>query len=166
MLLSPEQFLSKNARLYQVTRLSIAGLLPDARIEHVGASAIDGAWSKGDLDVCVVVCAARHTAAVELLLAHGWHVKQDTLRSDQLCMLVSNEIEDVALQVVSADSKFMFFMTFRDRLNADPALVERYNQIKQQHADAPAEQYRAAKSAFIEQVLAPTEEIPHRNISC
>ena len=149
--------MSNNARLFEATRATLAGLLPDARIEHVGASAIDGAWSKGDLDVCVVVSAARHTAAVELLVPHGWHVKEDTFRSGQLCMLVSNEIDNLALQVVSADSKFMFFMTFRDRLNADPALVERYNQIKRQHAEAPAEQYRAAKSAFIEQVLARPE---------
>jgi GrpB-like predicted nucleotidyltransferase (UPF0157 family) len=153
-LLEPDQFVSRNARLFAVTRAALAKLLPGARVEHIGASAIEGAWSKGDLDVCVVVSAAQHASAIKLLQANGWHVKKDTLRTDQLCMLVSDEIADLALQLVAADSQFLFFITFRDRLNADPRLVERYNEIKLQHVDAPAEHYRAAKSAFIEQVLA------------
>ncbi len=153
VLLSPDQFLASHARLFEVTRASVAELLPKARIEHVGASAITGAWSKGDLDICVVVAAADHAKAVSLLGSNGWQIKEDTLRSDQLCMLVSDEIEGLALQLVAADSKFMFFIIFRDLLNANPALVQRYNQIKQQHAHQSEEQYRAAKSAFIEEVL-------------
>lgn len=82
-----------------------------ARLDHVGASAIPGALSKGDLDICVVVEASEHAAAVVVLQGLGYAIKPDTLRTPELCMLQAEcAAPDTALQVVAAGSKFEFFM--------------------------------------------------------
>lgn len=134
----------------------VRALLPKARVEHVGASSIPGAISKGDLDLCVVVQATRHAAAVQALEAAGYVVKADTLRTSELCMLLSPRTDlDIALQVVAAGSDVeSAFLRFREALRASPSLVEGYNAVKRQAAGLRPEQYRDAKAAFIASVLA------------
>lgn len=127
--------------------------LPDAQFEHVGASSIPGAISKGDLDICIVVAPVKHQSTVETPEALGYVAKTHTLRTPELCMLVSPRQDfDIALQVVAQGSQFEFFMHFRDALSADPILVEQYNELKRQFASASPERYRAEKAKFIEAV--------------
>lgn len=138
------------AALYQELR----ALLPGAQIEHIGASAIPGAVSKGDLDTCVLVAAHAHAQAVATLQAAGYAIKADTLRTPALCMLASPRTDlDVALQVVARGSEFEFFLHFRDALRANPHLVQQYNELKQRFAPCGMERYREEKSRFIHDVL-------------
>jgi GrpB-like predicted nucleotidyltransferase (UPF0157 family) len=41
--------------VFDAHRSAIEALLPRARIEHVGSTAVPGSVTKGDLDVCVIV---------------------------------------------------------------------------------------------------------------
>ncbi|RQO59824.1 hypothetical protein DBR47_10655 [Paucibacter sp. KBW04] len=129
---------------------------PGTQIEHIGASSIPGAVSKGDLDICLLVAPERLEACVVALQAQGYQEKQETLRSEALCMLEWLEPAQAhAVQVVAQGSKFVeLFIGFRDRLRASPALVEAYNQLKTEWAVQGEDAYRAAKSKFIEAVLA------------
>ena len=43
------------AAAYEDAELLLTSILPDARIEHVGATAVAGALSPGGVDVCVAV---------------------------------------------------------------------------------------------------------------
>ncbi|WP_394138865.1 GrpB family protein [Vibrio chagasii] len=131
----------------------IKKLLPNARVEHVGASSIPLAISKGDLDIFVGVESNELEDAVERLTTLGFKEKLDTLRTPELCMLESISSEDVALQVVANGSEFECFLTFRDRLRASADLVEEYNTLKMSCEGWPQDQYREKKSAFIEYVL-------------
>ena len=84
----------------------------------------------------------------------GYVIKTDTLRTPELCMLVSPRKDmDVALQVVSEGSRFEFFLHFRDRLRAEPRLVAQYNQLKRRFAPSGPERYRRAKDRFIQRVI-------------
>ena len=153
-LLDPSEYQLAVRSVFEGVSGELTRLVPGARIEHVGASSIPGAISKGDLDICVVVAARDHSAAVQVLEASGYLVKGDTLRTPELCMLQSPRSDvDVALQVVAEGSEFEFFMRFRDALRADPNLVERYNQLKYEFASSGAERYRNEKAKFIESVL-------------
>ncbi len=153
-LLEAKDYQPRARELFERLRAALGPRLPSARIEHVGASAIPGALSKGDLDVCVVVAAHDFDAALATLHGAGFREKADTLRTPQLCMLVADRPDvDLAVQLVERDSKFEFFMAFRDALRGRPELVAEYNQIKQTAAAAGQDAYRAAKSAFIERVL-------------
>lgn len=153
-LLDAAQYQSFASTVFDDVAQDIAHWLPHARVEHVGASSIPGAISKGDLDVCVVVPAASHDSAVAALVSAGYAIKQDTLRTPALCMLLSPRSDwDVALQVVAVGSEFEFFMRFRDALRANPDLVEQYNQIKLDAATRDGTQYRDDKARFIQAVL-------------
>ncbi|MBI3285815.1 MAG: GrpB family protein [Burkholderiales bacterium] len=153
-LLNPEHYQPAAALLYAEVATAVQAALPLARLEHVGASAIPGAVSKGDLDICVLVAAEQHAAAVAVLQGLGYAIKPDTLRTPELCMLQADSKElDVALQVVAVGSKFEFFMHFRDALRADPELVVAYNRVKLEALALGPVRYRQEKAKFIQQAL-------------
>lgn len=130
-------------------------VLLDAQFEHIGASSIPEAISKGDLDICIIVSSEAHPTTVGTLENMGYSIKTDTFRNPELCMLLSPRKDiDVALQVVAKDSQFEFFMRFRDILRANPALVKEYNQIKHDYVILGEQKYRDKKTEFIELVLA------------
>ena len=62
-LLEPSEYQAAAGAVYLSVVQEIARLLPDAQAEHIGASAIPGAVSKGDLDICVLVTAQEHARA-------------------------------------------------------------------------------------------------------
>ncbi len=68
-------------------------------------------------------------------------------------MLESLNNDDVAFQVVVADSVFTFFLTFRNKLIDSPKLVNEYNQLKLECSHLDYDQYRKVKSDFIQNVL-------------
>ena len=153
-LLEPAQYQTNAAAVFADVAAQVAAILPLARIEHIGASSIAGAISKGDLDICVLVPLQDHARSVTTLEAAGYVVKTDTLRTPALCMLLAPSASmDVALQVVAVGSEFEFFLHFRDALRANPDLVAQYNQLKQRFATEGMDRYREEKSRFIAGVL-------------
>jgi GrpB-like predicted nucleotidyltransferase (UPF0157 family) len=156
-LLQPSDYQPALGAVFLDLSAEILSLLPDSRVEHIGASAIPGAMSKGDLDICVIVSETELEAAVLKLKTKGYLSKADTLRTPQLCMLISPRQDmDIALQMTAEGSEFEFFMLFRDKLRSDSKLVEQYNQLKIRYKDAEEDQYREQKSAFIQHILSKT----------
>ncbi|AQA20114.1 hypothetical protein BST95_02605 [Halioglobus japonicus] len=137
-----------------VAQQRIAVLLPDAVVEEIGATSIPGALTKGDVDIFVGVSEASFELSVNVLCSNGFAPKVDTLQTDELRMLESDDKNmDLACQVVVLGSRYDFFREFRDRLIADPSLVEAYNEVKLGHIHLPHKDYRDAKAEFIERVL-------------
>ncbi|MFA0159453.1 GrpB family protein [Vibrio sp. 10N.261.46.A3] len=152
-----EQYQAACNELFVRYERDIKTLIPNARVEHVGASSIPFAVSKGDLDIFVGVELSELSEledAIERLTTLGFNEKLDTLRTPELCMLESTSADDVALQVVANGSEFECFLRFRDKLRANPALVQQYNTLKMSCEGWSQEKYRAKKSAFIQHVLA------------
>ncbi len=153
-LLDTPNFQALADSIFTLVADQISQLLPQAQIEHVGASSVPGAITKGDLDICIIVAPTSHERTVRALESSGYVVKAGTLRTHELCMLLSSRTDlEVALQVVAKGSRFEFFMLFRDALRADPSLVQQYNQLKRNFASKGDERYRDEKAAFIESVL-------------
>jgi len=149
-----EQYQAACNELFVRYDRDIKKLIPNAKVEHVGASSIPSAVSKGDLDIFVGVELGELGDAIERLTTLGFKEKLDTLRTPELCMLESTSSDDVALQVVANGSEFECFLAFRDKLRVTPALVEQYNTLKMSCEGWPQEEYREKKSVFIEHVLA------------
>lgn len=157
-LLKPEVYQSELVKRFDANKPRLLALCPDARVEHIGSSAVRGALSKGDLDICLAVSPSQLEATVAILKDNGYSEQTDTLRTTELCMLVnSNPNNEHALQVVAAGSSFECFIWFRDLLINHPELVQRYNEIKIKSSYLPEEKYRAAKSLFIEEVISSSE---------
>lgn len=157
-LLHPTDYQPEAASRFVSARSQIQRLLPSAVVEHIGSSAIPGALSKGDLDICVLVAPTHHELYVLTLTNFGYVEKRDTLRTEQLCMLEWHKPgEEHAVQLVASGSPFEMFIAFRDALLACPALVAEYNQLKLNAAHVCEVEYRAAKSTFIERVIRETK---------
>lgn len=152
-LFQANQYQAKCRERYSYYRQFLLKQLPSARIEHIGASAIPNAMSKGDLDIFVGIEAIDFELTIQTLCRLGFEEKHDTLRTSELCMLTF-PAEETALQVVVNGSEFEFFLNFRDKLRSSPRLVEQYNALKISCTGLSDEEYRIKKAHFIKQVLA------------
>jgi len=133
---------------------SLLYISPNFRVEHIGSSSIQGAVSKGDLDIFIGVTQEEFNQTIQLLESIGFYEKTDTLRTESLRMMVTESYEeDVALQLVANGSEHESFLEFRDKLRSNPDLVSRYNQLKFDCKGLAHDNYREVKSAFIETVL-------------
>src|SRR5262249_23535274 len=84
----------------------------------------------------------------------GFQIKTDTLQTEELCMFETQRFEvTTAIQLIETGSRFEMFVEFRDRLNTDPNLVEKYNLTKLESIDLSTSEYRQRKSEFIERIL-------------
>ncbi|MEH1710166.1 GrpB family protein [Acinetobacter pittii] len=151
--LEPEQYQQRCTQLFNSYQKEISTLLPFAKIEHIGSSAIPNTISKGDLDIYIEVILEQFEFAIEQLKTLNFIEKQNTLRTHELCMLESLNNDDVAFQIVVTDSVFTFFLTFKNKLISSPTLVNEYNQLKLQCSHLDPDQYRTIKSDFINRVL-------------
>lgn len=151
--LEPEQYQQRCAQLFNSYQKDISTLLPFAKIEHIGSSAIPNAISKGDLDIYIEVIPEQFEFVIEQLKTLNFIEKQNTLRTHELCMLESLNNDDVAFQIVVTDSIFTFFLTFKNKLISSPTLVNEYNQLKLQCSHLDPDQYRTIKADFINRVL-------------
>jgi GrpB-like predicted nucleotidyltransferase (UPF0157 family) len=149
---APELYQKQCKELFEKYRVRVLELLPNARVEHIGASSIEGTISKGDLDIFVGVDAESLEEAVTILINLDFREKLGTLRTSELCMLESN-VDNLAIQVVANNSEFEFFLKFRDKLRNSSSLVQQYNQLKMDCTGLPEAEYRERKSKFVEYVL-------------
>ena len=148
-----EQYQSSCEERFLRYEREIQNLLPNARVEHIGASSIPCAVSKGDLDIFIGVESVELEYAAQMLTSLGFQEKVDTLRTSELCMLESTSTDDVAFQVVANGSEFECFLVFRNKLRANSSLVQQYNELKMSCEGWPQDEYREKKSVFIENVL-------------
>lgn len=94
-----EQYQTACHEMFARYERDIKKLIPNARVEHVGASSIPSAVSKCDLDIFVGVELGELEDVIGRLTTLGFKEKLDTLRTPELCMLESTSGDDVALQV-------------------------------------------------------------------
>lgn len=87
--LEPEQYQQNCIDLFNSYKKNISSLLPFAKIEHIGSSAIPNTISKGDLDIYIEVMSDQFEFAIEQLKTLNFIEKQNTLRTHELCMLES-----------------------------------------------------------------------------
>jgi GrpB-like predicted nucleotidyltransferase (UPF0157 family) len=135
--------------------LRLQALLPTARVEHVGSTAVPGMLTKGDVDLCVLVRADELAdAAARLGAAYAENVGSD--RNEHLASFVAvreaDEI-DVGVQLVAEGSPFDMFVRWRELLRAHEPLRRDYDALKRRHDGGDRNAYRAAKAAFIEAAL-------------
>lgn len=146
-------------QIYHQLSAKIKQAVPGAVVEHIGSSAIPGVISKGDLDIFVGVVPTDFNASVRILEDMGFIIKHGSLRTESLCPFeVHGYPLEVGVQLVALKSKFEFFRTFRDSLRREPALRQRYNELKLSCAGLDPQEYRHVKSAFIEAFLETRRE--------
>lgn len=141
-------------RLFVRIAAMLRDLLPaSADIRHIGATAVPGCLTKGDLDIVVRVPQAAFAAA-EMALAARFARNVGSKRTETF-----SSFEDAAtsphlgIQLAVAGSADDMFHLFVAALLEDPELVATYNALKRRFDGAPMPVYRAAKDTFIAEVL-------------
>lgn len=153
-----EEYIYKLLPIFHELKKEIKIVIPDARIEHIGSSSIEGSISKGDLDIYVGVDKKAFNLSLNKIKTMNFYEKEGTLRTDDLCMLVSDRYEeDVAIQLVVNNSLFEDFIRFRDILSKNKNLIKEYNALKVSSVGIEPNEYRRKKSVFVEDVLSREE---------
>ena len=146
-----EEIRGRVAEVFAGRRAELEGMLPGARIEHVGSTAVPGSLTKGDLDICVIVAGEEFERASRVL-AGRFAVHQPDNWSPTLASFTAPEEDGIAVgvQLVPAGSPDeRHFVGWRDRLRADPALRARYDELKLRHRADGMDAYREAKERLI-----------------
>ena len=140
---------------FDETRALLEALLPQARIEHVGSTAVPGSITKGDLDICVLVAPGAFESADDVL-ARRFRRNAGSDRSGSFASFVAGAVGrvPVGIQLVRCGGPEDDFLRWRDLLRGSPQTLEAYNDLKRQWHGRPHDQYRRAKSRFIEGALA------------
>ncbi|SFL29819.1 GrpB family protein [Methylobacterium pseudosasicola] len=141
-------------RLFAVVRVALKPVLPPAtEILHVGATAIPGCLTKGDLDLVVRVDGPAFAEA-ESRLAARFTRNAGSVRTDDFAAFTdAGRTPHLGIQLTVKGGPLDVFHLFAAALRADPERVVRYNALKRAHHDQPMTLYRAAKDAFIADVL-------------
>jgi GrpB-like predicted nucleotidyltransferase (UPF0157 family) len=149
------EILPQAERIVSRVFAQLAALLPDAELHHIGATALPGGVTKGDVDVLVRVSAALFPAAVAAL-RRDFAVRQPDNWTAEFASFGNDTGHELplGLQVVVKDSEGDFLLFLRDHLLANPEVLAEYNRLKRAHAGEGAEGYWQAKDAFFSRVLA------------
>jgi GrpB-like predicted nucleotidyltransferase (UPF0157 family) len=150
-LVREDEIRTRVAAAFERTRAQLAELVPGARIEHVGSTAVSGSLTKGDLDICVIVT-ADDLDAVAATLAATYQVHQPENWTEGLASFIAppdGGVEIGVQLVVSGGTEEHWFIGWRERLRSDPELRARYDRVKQAHMSGSIEDYRGAKEQLI-----------------
>jgi RimJ/RimL family protein N-acetyltransferase/GrpB-like predicted nucleotidyltransferase (UPF0157 family) len=133
-------------------RERLGTLLPGADVEEMGATAVAGALTKGDLDLLVRVMEEEFPQAREALgtryAVHQLENWSPTFASFKEAYADPPHV-GVQLVVAGSDDDRRLRGT-RDALRARPELLEGYNKLKRRHEGADPEEYWRAKTAFLD----------------
>ena len=127
-------------------------LIPDALVMEVGSTAVRGAIGKEDIDILVRV-EKKNFVKVRDILDKQFERNLEQISNSEFqgyCVVSSL---DVAIQLTIIGSQYDSFERFLNILKTDPSLLKKYNDIKRKWNGKPMDEYRQAKSDFIESVL-------------
>lgn len=154
----PEAARQAATALFQSLRAQLAAIVPaSAEVLHVGATAIPGCLTKGDLDIVVRVDPS-HFTTVEGRLAASFDRNAGSIRTDHFAAFEDQDAHPhLGIQLTVKGGVFDVFHLFAEALRADRDLVERYNALKLRHHTRSMAHDRAQKDAFVAEVLRSVE---------
>lgn len=154
-LADPEQARADAVRLFDAVSTSLQAMLPPtADMRHIGATAVPGCVTKGDLDIVVRIPAEDFKEA-DALLASRYSRNEGSIRTTTFSAFEdASSHPHIGIQLAVIDGPSDFFHLFVEALRQSPELVAEYNALKRRFEGAEMATYRAAKDEFVERVLA------------
>lgn len=136
-------------RLYAAVEGKLRRLLREADVRHVGSTAVPGSMTKGDLDVVVRVQSSDFRAAEEVL-AQEFDRNAGSERTNEFAAFMdASTVPNLGIQLVAVGGAADTFHVWVEQLLNDPALLQRYDELKLGFEGRNMEAYRSAKTAFI-----------------
>jgi GrpB-like predicted nucleotidyltransferase (UPF0157 family) len=123
-------------------------------VHHVGSTAVPGSLTKGDLDFQVRVPLEQFGYS-DSVLSGNYERKVGSTHSQTFSSFKDDRTDPpVGIQLTAIGGSEDFFYRLRDCLIAHPESNERYNALKRKYEGAAMDEYRAAKSQFMDTLLA------------
>jgi len=151
---------------YEALRHNLSALLGRRAIDiqHVGSTSIRGVAAKPILDVDVLIDRRAWSAVLELLCSAGYEHQGDLgIAGREAFAAPPTAIAHHLYVCISGTPEWNRHLRFRDYLRLHPDVAADYVRLKRRlavtHRDDRAA-YTAAKSEFVEQVLAAAEAEP------
>ena len=153
-LIDPELARGRAEKLYIVMRRMLVEVLPpNTDVRHIGATAVPGCWTKGDLDILIRLPVERFAAA-DAMLESKFDRNVGSVRAATFSAFEdASHDPHVGLQLTAIDGHYDFFHLFVEALRSSPRLVREYNELKRAHHGVDMNVYRSAKDVFVERVL-------------
>lgn len=129
--------------------------VPRGEFHHIGATAIPGAYTKGDVDVLLRVDAPDFLPAVEALRQH-FAINQPENWTEGFASFADERSYafPLGVQLVAKASEYDFFVFLVDYFTAHPDALAEYDRVKREAAPLGVEEYRRAKERFLAPILA------------
>ncbi len=140
--------------LFERVRNSLVLLLPsDVDIRHIGATAVPGCLTKGDLDIVIRV-PDRTFRQADTLLERRFARNGGSIRNASFSAFEDASTDPhLGIQLTTIRGPHDFFHLFVEALRRSPELLTEYNNLKLRHDGSDMATYRAAKDAFVERIL-------------
>jgi GrpB-like predicted nucleotidyltransferase (UPF0157 family) len=155
---SPEMFEEANAFADAAAEQLRSILGPEVEIRHIGATAVPGCLTKGDVDLAVRVDQASF-ASVRAILDKHYAKNLESPRDDSFASYADDTgAIPLGIQLVVRSSEHDTFNRFLGRLKQSDVVLASYNALKRSLSGADMEIYRQAKADFIARTLAESGE--------
>ncbi|UQN10651.1 GrpB family protein [Deinococcus sp. QL22] len=131
-------------------------VLPEAHIEHVGATAVPGLTTKGDLDIAVRVPQTSFDSAISTLgsVFQPIHEEHWIPAIHAIFNAPSQDGTEISLQLVAIGSTHDFFAQLKRRLLDHEDFRRQVNEIKATYAASGMDVYRTQKAVVYDRILA------------
>jgi GrpB-like predicted nucleotidyltransferase (UPF0157 family) len=139
-------------------RGELGRLLPRAEVEHIGATSHRDGWTKGDVDLSVVVAAGQFEDAVVTLKEHFAIAQPENWTATFASFADDRRDLPLGLQLAVRGTSSDFLVALRDLFRARPDLLVAYDDAKRGAAADGRQAYWEAKDAFLQPLLA--EHLP------
>ncbi|MEI6075901.1 MAG: GrpB family protein [Verrucomicrobiota bacterium] len=142
---------SIHQQLFERIRL----VVPEPELHHIGATAVPGALTKGDIDVLMRIEFSGFPAVVDVLKQH-FQIKQLANWTPEFASFGDDTTYalPVGIQVVVKDSSVDFFLFHRDHFIENSEALTEYNGLKMARCEDGQEAYWNAKNEFLSRILA------------
>ncbi|MFO1449867.1 MAG: GrpB family protein [Opitutaceae bacterium] len=133
----------------------LSRLVPRGEFHHIGATAIPGSLTKGDVDVLLRVDALDFPASAAAL-QRRFEINQPENWTDVFASF-KDELSfpfPLGVQLVVKESEYDFFLFLVDYFTSNAAHLAEYNRIKQESALLGADEYRNAKERYLTPIVA------------
>lgn len=127
-------------------------LIPDAKIEHVGSTAIPGSITKGDIDIQVRIDQSQFTKAKNILNQY-FEIDIINPATKDYCGFIDRKSKiTLSIQLTVIDSKSDDFYKIRDIIKKNKKLLKEYNEIKKKYHNKSIGVYRKEKEKFFKKI--------------
>lgn len=130
-----------------------AAIVGDVEVHHIGATSLPFGHTKGDVDVNVRVHEDAFSPLVATLTERLSEAQRDNWTATFASFSTTAYPLPLGIQVTVIGSPDDFLLALRDRMRADPSLLQRYDAAKVVAAPNGAERYWSAKDTLLREIL-------------